>query len=154
MQKRVLAAALAVCLLVMGATGLMAHRGATGIVKERMEVMKAIGKAMKSLAAIVKGEAKFSEETVGNASTTISSHARKAKDLFPDTPESRKADVSEAAPAIWENKAEFLALADKLAESAEELEFAATDASTLASQMGVIGANCKSCHKKFRIKKE
>ncbi len=148
-------ALLAVALLVTGSAGLLAHSGAKGIVKERMEAMKAIGKAMKSLGAMAKGETKLRERNIRDAAATIASHAEKIGDLFPDAPNSRKSHVTEAAPTIWEYNQEFLKIANVLTKEAKSLNaIAATkDRSQLGRQLGALGATCKSCHKKFRIKK-
>ncbi|MEK9722941.1 MAG: hypothetical protein VW405_05580 [Rhodospirillaceae bacterium] len=39
--------------------GAPAHEGATGVVKERMELMEDLGRALKALAPMVKGQAPF-----------------------------------------------------------------------------------------------
>lgn len=143
---------LAICFALLGAGAVLAHSGATGIVKERMDAMKAIGKAMKSLGAMAKGEAAFDAGKVGAASKTISDHAGEFDRLFPDTKASRKSHVTEAAPAIWTDKPAFLALAKDLVEAAGALETVGARAE-LGAQMKALGATCKGCHEKFRIKK-
>ncbi len=143
---------LSACFALLGAGAVYAHSGATGIVKERMDPMKDIGKTMKSLGAMAKGEATFSSDTVKAAAETITGHAGNFDRLFPDTKKSRKSHVTEAAPAIWTNKPEFLALAEKMAEAASGLETVA-QRSELGSQMKTLADTCKGCHEKFRIKK-
>ena len=146
-------ALLALVLLTASTAGLLAHSGATGIVKERMEAMKAIGGAMKQLGAMAKGEAAFDQAKVMQASKTISGHAAEFDRLFPDTAKSRKSHVSEALPAIWEDKPAFLALAKELRQAASGLE-AVTASAGLGASMKALGSTCKGCHQKFRLKKK
>ena len=140
------------CFAFLGAGAVLAHRGATGIVKERMEAMKAIGKAMKALGAMAKGEAAFNAATVKTASKTIIGHAGDIDRMFPDNDKSRKSHVTEAAPAIWTDKPAFLALAEKMAEAAGGLESVSSQ-SELGGHLKTLGATCKGCHEKYRIKK-
>ena len=144
--------ALSFCFALLGAGAVFAHSGATGIVKERMDAMKAIGKAMKSPGAMAKGEAAFDVPEVQAASRVISGHAEAFDRLFPDTKASRKSHVTEAAPAVWTDKPAFLALAKELAEAADGLE-TVTARGELGPQMKALGDTCKGCHEKFRIKK-
>ena len=130
----------------------MLHSGATGIVKERMDAMKAIGKAMKTLGAMAKGEAAFDAPKVQAASKIISGHADALDRLFPDTKASRKSHVTEAAPAIWADKPAFLALAREMAQAADGLEKVGASGD-LGASMKALGATCKGCHEKFRVKK-
>ncbi len=155
MRKHFILATFGAGLLAAAAGGVHAHSGATGIVKERMEAMKAIGKEMKAMGAMAKGETAINEAAIKNASRTIVGHARKIDALFPDTKKSRNSHVSEAAPAIWGNKAEFAQLAERLANDAEGLVAIAStaDRGLLGKQLSMLGTDCKACHKKFRIKK-
>ena len=134
---------------------LFAHSGASGIVKERMDAMKEIGKGMKSLGAMAKGQTKLSGSAIEAAAKTISEHSAKIEELFPDTPKSRKGHLTEAAPAIWEDNAGFLALAEQMAKNATDLSMAAAslDRKGLGGFVQKLAADCKSCHQKFRIKK-
>ena len=87
---------LSFCIALMGAGAVFAHSGATGIVKERMQAMKAIGKSMKTLGAMAKGETGLSAAKLKAASQTISGHAAEFDRLFPNTKASRKSHVTEA----------------------------------------------------------
>lgn len=155
MKKLIFATGLVAALALGVSGGLHAHSGAMGIVKERMDVMKAIGKAMKSLGAMAKGEAKLREKRVRSAAKAIADHSAKIEALFPDTPKSRKGHLTEAAPAIWENNEEFLALTEQMAKNAQSLEAAADglDRKGLGKFVGKLANDCKACHQKFRIKK-
>ncbi len=143
---------IAVCFALLGSGALLAHSGATGIVKERMDAMKAIGKAMKSLDGMAKGKIAYDGATVKAASETIQQHADAVDRLFPDTKHSRTSHVTEAAPAIWADKPAFLALAQKMADAAARLETVSTH-TQLPEHLKALGATCKQCHEKFRTKK-
>ena len=65
-------------------SGLLAHTGATGVVKERMELMKSVGAAMKVLAKMFKGEEAYDPDAVRKAATQIQGHGGQAiTKLFP-----------------------------------------------------------------------
>ena len=51
-----LAVAALVLVLVLASGTVYAHRGATGIVKKRMDAMTALGSAMKALTAMMRGK--------------------------------------------------------------------------------------------------
>ncbi len=52
-----------------------AHSGATGIVKERMDAMLAMGKAVKTVAPMMRGETAYDAETVRDAARLFQQHA-------------------------------------------------------------------------------
>lgn len=54
------------------------HDGATGVVKERMDTMKSIGKAMKGLSAMVKGERAYDAAEVKTLATSIQSKSKRS----------------------------------------------------------------------------
>lgn len=97
-----------------------AHTGATGIVKQRMDGMSAIGAAHKALTAIFSGKQKYDAQTVRKSAKVIASHAGvEITKLFP------KGSIkgpSEALPQIWTNWPEFERLANDLAVYAAALE--------------------------------
>lgn len=128
-----------------------AHKGATGIVKERMDGMMVLGQSMKSLSALVKSgerdEARFVE-----IARDLKAHSGKAmNDRFPQDSLQK---VSEAAPAIWENWERFAGISDELFIAANELEVGASNPEfDFGASLKRIGSTCSSCHEVFRIKK-
>ncbi len=88
---------------------------AAGEVEKREGMMKQIGGAMGALNAIAKGQKPFDAETVKTAVTTISTNAKAFPDQFPAGTETGSA----AAPAIWENFADFKAKSEKLGADAD-----------------------------------
>ena len=132
------------------ATAALAHTGATGIVKERMDLMSEIGDRMKAVVAMLKGEAAFDAAAVKAAAEVMAGHAGKMPELFPEGPVKHP---SEALPAIWTDWEAFEKLAEDMKSQAGALATAAesaTDASGIAPQVIAVGETCKSCHDKFR----
>lgn len=131
-----------------------AHEGADGMVKERMDMMGEIGKGMKVIGEMIKGNVEFDPATAKAAALEIYGHATHMPDMFP---EGSTEKPSEALPAIWENWEEFVALSDKLKVDAKQLgELSGTSASVdeIKTQFGLVGKSCGSCHEKFRLKKQ
>ncbi len=123
---------------------------AAGEVEKREGMMKQIGGAMGSLAAISKGEKPFDADTVKTAVTTIGTNARAFPDQFPAGTETGSA----AAPAIWENFDDFKAKAAKLGTDADMvLANLPTDQAGVATAMKTLGADCGTCHQTYRLKK-
>ncbi|MDA5095767.1 cytochrome c, partial [Aliiroseovarius sp. KMU-50] len=114
------------------ATGVaaFAHGGATGIVKERMDAMDAMGKAVKMITPMMRGETAYDAEVVRQAAATFSDHAGESMTtLFP---EGSGGMPSEAKDAIWERWEEFSELAAQLGIYAEGLSGAAENGLMMA----------------------
>ncbi|SDG62351.1 c-type cytochrome, partial [Thalassobaculum litoreum] len=112
MKRKMIAAVAMAAAIGAGATTAIAHGDATGVVKERMESMEALGDAMKELTAMMRGQQDYGAERVRSLAATIESHGGEALTrLFPkdslDHP-------SEALPAIWSDWDRFSALSDQL----------------------------------------
>lgn len=88
-----------------------AHGGATGVVKERMDLMGNMKEAMKTLSAIYKGERAYDAETVRKAALVIRDHSGSAMTkLFP---QNSIHGPSEAKPLIWQEWERFEKLANR-----------------------------------------
>ena len=108
---------------VTGTSLVLAHGGATGVVKERMEAMEAISKANKSLSAMFKGDVDYDPASVRDSALRIKRHAGEAMtELFPEGSDGKP---SEALPMIWDDWATFEALAADLATYSQGLADAA-----------------------------
>lgn len=147
----------AVLAIALGITsyGAFAHMGATGIVKQRMDAMKEIGRSMKTVGRMIKGETAFNSSTVAKAAETIEGHAEEIPELFPDNEESRQ-PVSEATDAIWLQNDRFEAIAQELANAAVLLGEAAEtdDPAAVRAAFAQTGRTCSACHEDFRQKKQ
>lgn len=120
---------------------------------DRSAIMKALGKAVGSVAPIAKGEAPFDAAAVAAAFTAMNTEAQKI-DVAALFPEGSATGDSTAAPKIWEDMAGFTAAMDKF-----KTEVAAADAAKPAdlaafqAQFGTVTKNCGACHELYRVKK-
>ena len=102
-----------------------AHTGAIGVVKERMDLMKALGGAMKQLNAMFANQKPYDAEQVELAAEVVAKHAGdQMTRLFPEAPVKKP---SEALPVIWRNWTEFQDWADQLRIYAMALAAAASN---------------------------
>lgn len=142
--------------LMLFAGALFAHGGAAGIVKDRMDSMSAMGKAMKRLNVLTKGTADDSPREVRDLSAVISRHAKKIPAYFPDSKKSRQGKGTLALPAIWENLADFEARAKELADQSRRLAETAAGSERQATRklFKQIGKSCSGCHRAYRKKQK
>ena len=135
-------------------TGLaFAHSGATGIVQERMQSMKDIGKHMKTIGEMIKGKTNYDAEIVHESALIISRHAAQIAPLFPAN---STIAPSEASPEIWKDWNDFVTIADMLKLEALELSQIAKGVSNsedIKDLFGKAAKTCTGCHKKYRLKR-
>ena len=154
------------------ATIALAHSGATGIVKERMDGMKAMTEGLKSLVPMIKKERPYDPQTVRDVATVLQTHAgQNMLELFP---EGSLQMPTEARPEIWTNWEDFSRQAMRLSVMAQGLALSAETGlaapgsaqvtitgATTAQEIGAlpvpvvlnaIGENCLACHTDYRIK--
>ncbi len=112
------------------ATTAFAHGKATGIVKERMDAMSVMGKTMKALAPMMRGEVPYDAQAVRDGGAQIGIHAGDA--LTKRFPHGTGGKPSEAKDAIWENWEEFAALAGQLHTYSQGLALAADNGLMMA----------------------
>ena len=138
-------------------TGVLAHKGATGVVKERMDQMGEIAKSMKAMGAMFKGAAPYDADTVAELSRKIAGFG--GERLTAVFPEGSLRHPSEARPAVWSDWDRFTDLAAEMKAAADALaEGAGNERDTTAEKspdalFRELAATCKSCHQDFRIKK-
>ncbi|MBZ9965084.1 c-type cytochrome [Mesorhizobium sp. BR1-1-2] len=119
----------------------------------RQALMKERGKIVGGLSKVVKGEEPFDAAAVLTALQALQANAEKfdADVLFPAG--SDTGDTT-AAPKIWQDMAGFKATEDKyLANVKAAVAAAPADVDSLKTQIGVIGSDCGTCHKGYRVKK-
>ncbi len=127
MKKTTLfAGAIASATFSLGIVAALAHGGATGVVKKRMDSMKAMANAVKTVAAMVKGDTAYDADVVKAAAQSIRSHSGDALTrLFP---EASTHEPSEALPKIWTDWDAFKDLAGRLEILSDGLSRAADNA--------------------------
>lgn len=119
----------------------------------RHELMEGVGDAAKPLGEMLKGERDFDAAVVMSSFKTFDDASQKLGGLFP--PGSESGEGTEAAPAIWEDRAGFEealstwqdAIGEAIAAQPATLE----DTEPLA---GPIFNACKGCHDDYRIEEE
>ena len=143
----------------------LAHTGAMGIVKERMDAMSLLGDHAKTVGDMLKGKLSFDLQAVEEAAQAFVSHGDQIPSLFPDTEDSRESAVTDALPAIWDNWDDFVALAEQFTNDSQSLLTVATDLSSgtesIDDQSRAIrtvffktAKNCSECHEQFRLDKD
>lgn len=138
-------------------TAVFAHKGATGVVKERMDQMGEIAKSMKAMGAMFKGAAPYDADTVAKLSRKIAGFG--GERLTAVFPADSLQHPSEARPTVWSDWDRFSDLAEKMTVAANALaegadnERDATAANSPDALFRELATTCKSCHQDFRIKK-
>jgi cytochrome c556 len=126
------------------------HKHATGVVRERMEMMTDMGKRL--LATSKRLRANQDLESVTNDARAIHELASKIIALFP--PGSTQSPTA-AKPAVWQEWDDFTAKAKSLEKESERLmNTNAKDGDALRAQFRAVAFTCDGCHEKFRIPKE
>ncbi len=133
-KKFVVVACLAAGLGAAGTQALFAHGGATGIVKERMDAMLGMGKIVKSLSEMMRGDKEYDAKQVKAGAEFIKKHAGEA--MTKQFPEGVKSKHTEARPEIWKNWEEFRVIAGQLETFATALEKAADNGLMKDAQHG------------------
>lgn len=128
-----------------------AHSGAKGIVKERMELMKDIGKAMKQLSAMARGKAPLDSARVKEAAGSIAQHGQKIPALFP---KGSTKGVTEASPRIWLDPEGFRKSTEAMIAAARSVAESNGNSAELKTSFRRLGKTCSGCHKQYRVKKK
>ncbi len=139
--------ALSIPALVLGAGLALAHSGASGVVKERMDAMKAMGDSLKAVKAMVDGAAAYDAAKVAATAKAIAAEAVAMPDHFPHGTDHAP---SEALPAVWTEHEAFRSAAGDLGAAAEILLAASDDPSAARDALGDVARACKACHDDFR----
>ncbi len=137
--------------LVACATGpLLAHETATGVVKERMDQMKEMGRAMKRINDRLKSKRDLT--AIAADAERIRDAAQKLPSLFPD---GSTDEHSEAKLQIWKQWARFTDGARALQSEADALKEAALagSAADLTIRVRAVTAACTACHDEFRVRR-
>ena len=125
----------------------LAHSGATGIVKERMDMFKKNQGNLKAIKSHIGSE---DYESIVNLADEIRDWAEKMPDYFP---EGSNEKPSEASPAIWTDFDGFKNAAMKNETAAKQLIAAAKaeDQKAVVDGFKAVAASCKSCHQSYKL---
>jgi cytochrome c556 len=140
--------AIALCIAAIAAAGLpsAAHDHATGVVKERMDMMTVIDKRTRAIAQRIKTKRDLA--AIKADAEAIASHAPHITHLFPA---GSTQPPTRAGNAIWQNWADFESKTRALEDASRTL--AATtpnDAAALGAAAAAMMGTCDACHEKYR----
>jgi cytochrome c556 len=142
---------IALCVLAIATACLpsAAHDHATGVVKERMEMMEAMAKRLKAIRERI--DAKRYLAAIKADAEAIAAHAPHLVHLFPPGSTQKPTD---ARAAIWQNWSDFERKAAALeAESKKLMNTGAGDLAALSTQARAVTEACGACHEKYRTKR-
>ena len=120
---------------------------------ERHELMESVGDAAGVVGPMLKGERDYDNAAAMEALKTWQSVAAEFGEHFPEG--SDTGEDTEAAPAIWEDRAGFDTALQEWAD-AVDAAIAANPATIDDARPAIGGAfrGCKNCHDTYRIKKD
>ena len=122
-------------------------------IHERHELMEDVRDAAKPVGKMLKGESEYDAEVVMASLGVFADASKTFGGLFPEGTET--GGGTEAAPAIWEDRAGF---EEALAQWSEATEAAiAAKPANLEEAKPVLGkvfGSCKNCHDDYRIEEE
>ena len=151
MRKTLLAAGVAIAVGGLAGTAL-AQVKPDVLVKQRQSAMTLIGKYWGPIAGMASGKVSpYNADVVSRNATYLENLAQMPWDGFHD---STKGEKSRALPAIWQQKAKFDELAQRLqAETVKLGQVArAKDEAGVKQQYAAVGKVCGACHESFREK--
>ena len=125
----------------------LAHSGATGIVKERMDMFKKSQNNLKAIKAHIGSE---DYKSIVKLAEEIRDWAVKMPDYFP---EGSNEKPSEASPTIWSDFDGFKDAAMKNETAAKQLIVAAKaeDQKAVVDGFKAVAASCKNCHQSYKL---
>jgi cytochrome c556 len=145
MRVRKLAVAAAMMFMT---TAAFAHDHATGVVKERMDMMEAMARNMKAIGNHIKAKANLAD--VKGLALAIGEHAGHIPMLFP--PGSKQAPT-EATDAVWQRPDDFAAMTRKLETAAKQLSEAdPKNVDAMTARVRLVTEACSGCHDVYRRK--
>jgi cytochrome c556 len=144
-------ATIGLCILTIAASCLpsAAHDHATGVVKERMDMMEVMGKRLKAIRERI--ESKRNLAAIKADAEAIASHAPHVVHLFPPGSTQKPTD---ARAAIWQNWPDFERKAAALeVESKKLMNANPNDFGPLSEQVRAVSQTCRACHETYRSKR-
>ena len=130
-----------------GLSSALAHSGAKGIVKERMDMFKKSQKNLKAIKSHIQSE---DYRSIAKLADEIREWAVKMPEYFPDGSDIKP---SEASPKIWEDFSGFKSAAMKNETATKKLIAAAEagDQTAVVEGFKAVASSCKSCHQSFKL---
>lgn len=120
-------------------------------IAERKDLMKEVGAATRTGTQMARGEAAFDMAKAKQVFDTYASSATKMKGLFPAN--SKTGGETMAAPAIWENMADFNARFDTWGQDVAKAAAATKDLDSFKTAFGDATKSCGTCHENYRLRR-
>ncbi len=151
MNKKLLAAGLALALGAGFSLNAAAQAKPETLVKQRQAAMTLQGKYWGPLGAMAQGKAPYDAAVVARNAGYLEVLTKLPWDGFAASTQGEK---SAALPEIWKDAAGFKTAQDRLQEEVVKLVAATKGGNEAAikSQLGAVGKTCGGCHEKFRQK--
>ena len=118
------------------------------VIERRQNLMKQNGSHVRTVSGMLRGQAPFELAPVQAALRNFVQVGQEFPTLFPD--DSKTGHDTKALPAIWENKADFTAQANKFSQDAQAALETIKDEATFRTEMPKVLQNCQACHDKYR----
>jgi cytochrome c556 len=132
------------------ALGVTAAIAQANVIEQRQALMKQFGDTTRTFGGMLRGQVPFDLGQAQAALRTYSANAKQLPTLFPDT--SKTGNKTQALPAIWENKPEFVAIFAKLEQDAQTALASIKDEASFKAEAPKVVQNCGTCHNRFREK--
>lgn len=147
MKKRIFSYAAVLAAIVPAVS--LAHEGATGVVKERMDLMTSMGKEMKAVGQKIESNRNLA--SIADSAIKVKTMSRDIARFFPPGSLIKPTD---ARPAIWEKWDQFEARISGLQRSLDALAAAAPSGNPklISDRFRQVGRSCAACHDDFRQK--
>lgn len=147
-KKRFLSVLLVSSFMLITETG-FSHSGATGVVKQRMDIMKQFKKDIRIIRKVMQAGSIENRQRVVDAGERIESGAKQLVDLFPVN---SNPHPSEADDVIWQQWDQFNGFIRQLSDQADLLQRTTESKDTVSMQAAYrkLNRSCKQCHKQFR----
>ena len=139
---------------ILAVSQVIAHEGATGVVKERMDYMKTLGDNTGAIGAMFKGEAPYDLQAVQEHAGVLAGEAPRLTELFP---EGSNEAPSETLPVTWEQWEDFQAKAADFQAASTALQETAgsgVEQAEVRAAFVRMGRTCGGCHEVYRKPKE
>lgn len=131
---------------------LAAGPAAADPIDTRQQLMKSVGAATGTLGKMIKGETEYDAALASMAMRVLFAAPAGFVTMFPDG--TQTGGDTEAAPAIWEDRAGFEKVATDMQMAAgAAIPVAGESLDALKGAFGSVAQNCKACHEDYRISK-
>ena len=129
----------------------LAHKGAMGVVKLRMNIMKVYAKNMKSISSITR---QWGADSADKVDAVIKSFYSQETDFSILFPVGSHGGGSEASLKIWEKPEKFKSASDEFWQAIKVLDEVRikNNKAAVVDSFRKLGSSCKNCHKNFREK--